>query len=120
STGTSCRPCSCFRSTRTPGLVPAMLDPPDDVNTAFEFPIRPGPQRTNRRFAEITDEALYCYDLVRAHRGGPPLNGGIPLQVTAGPGGPRSKLNFEIVPVSRCPALPLPWSFGPRVTAFYR
>ncbi|NOT41784.1 MAG: hypothetical protein HOP13_14965 [Alphaproteobacteria bacterium] len=106
-----------------PGFTSALLDPgasPDDVNSSFEFPVREGPQRTNRRFAEITDDALYCYDLVRIHRGGPRLNAVILLQVTAGPGGPRTKLNIELVRTSRCPALPLPWTFGSGVAAYYR
>jgi hypothetical protein len=103
-----------------PGFVPAMLDPPNDVNAPYEFPVRPGPQRTNRRFAEIVDDALYCYDLVRIHRGGPQLKGVILIQVTNGPGGSRTKLNFEIVPVSRCPALPQPWAFSAKAVAYYR
>ncbi len=106
-----------------PGLTSALLEgapPADYVNSAFEFPVREGPQRTNRRFAEITDDALYCYDLVRLHRGGPRLNAVILLQVTNGPGGPRTKLNIEFVKTSRCPALPLPWTFGRGVASYYR
>lgn len=106
-----------------PGLTSALLEgapPADYVNSAFEFPIREGPLRTNRRFAEITHNAIYCYDLVRIHRGGPRLNAVILLQVTDGPGGPRSKLNIEFVKTSRCPALPVPWKFGPGVATYYR
>jgi hypothetical protein len=106
-----------------PGFSSALLEgapPPSYANSTFEFPVREGPQRTNRRFAEITDDALYCYDLVRIHRGGPRLEAVILLQVTDGPGGARSKLNIEFVKTSRCPALPLPWKFGPGMTAFYR
>jgi hypothetical protein len=57
---------------------------------------------------------------VRIHRGGPRLKGVILIQVTAGRSGPRSRLNFEIVPVSRCPALPIPWKFSAKAVAFYR
>ncbi len=106
-----------------PGFTATLLEPgaaPDDVNSAFEFPVREGPQRTNRRFAEITDDALYCYDLVRIHRGGWRLNAAILLQVTDGPSGLRSKLQIEFIKTSRCPALPLPWKFGPGVATYYR
>jgi hypothetical protein len=106
-----------------PGFSVALFDagtPPDVVNATFEFPVRPGPQRTNRRFAEITDDALYCYDLVRAHRGGPSLRAAILLQVSDGPGGPRSKLKIEFVPTSRCPALPMPWKFSGKEATYYR
>ena len=106
-----------------PGLTSALLEgapPADYVNSAYEFPVRAGPQRTNRRFAEITDDALYCYDLVRIHRGGPRLLAVILLQVTTGPSGPRTKLNIEFVKASRCPALPVPWTFGPGVASYYR
>lgn len=67
-----------------PGFSHALLEAgasPDDVNSTFEFPVRPGPQRTNRRFDEITDDAIYCYDHVRVHRGGPRLRAVILLQV---------------------------------------
>ena len=98
-----------------PGFSHALLEAsasPDDVNSTFEFPVRAGPQRTNRRFAEITDGAIYCYDLVRIHHGGPRLEAVILLQVSDGPGGPRSKLTIEFVRASRCPALPTPWRFN--------
>ncbi len=106
-----------------PGLASALLEgapPASYVNSPFEFPIREGPQRTNRRFAEITDDALYCYDLVRIHRVGPRLNAVILLQVTDGPAGPRTKLNIEFVKTSRCPALPLPWAFSGKQAVYYR
>lgn len=116
-----------------PGFSHALLEAgaaPDDVNATFEFPVREGPQRTNRRFAEIADDALYCYDLVRIHRGGPRLNTVILIQVTdglpseasakEGPGGPRTKLKIEFVPTSRCPALPLPWAFTANAATYYR
>jgi hypothetical protein len=106
-----------------PGFTSALLEPgaaPDDVNSPFEFPVRPGPQKTNRRFAEITDDALYCYDVVRVHRSGPRLNAVILVQLTDGPAGPRTELNIEFVKTSRCPALPVPWTFGPGVTSYYR
>ena len=106
-----------------PGFTASLFDastPPDIVNAAFEFPVRPGPQKTNRRFAEITDDALYCYDLVRAHRGGPSLRAAILLQVSDGPAGPRTKLKIEFVPTSRCPALPKPWKFSGKEATYYR
>jgi hypothetical protein len=82
--------------------------------------VRAGPQRTNRRFAEITDNAIYCYDLVRIHRGGPRLEAVILLQVNDGPGGPRSKLTIEFVRASRCPALPTPWRFSRTAATYHR
>lgn len=106
-----------------PGFSTSLFDlgtPPDVVNAAFEFPVRPGPQLTNRRFAEITDDAIYCYDLVRAHRGGPELRAVILLQVSDGPGGPRSKLKIEFIKTSRCPALPRPWKFTGKEATYYR
>jgi hypothetical protein len=106
-----------------PGFLPQLLEAPadpDDRNAAFEFPVREGPQRTNRRFAEIVDDALYCYDLVRVHRGGPRLEAVILLAVSDGPGGPRSQLTLELVDASRCPALPEPWSFSGNAAIYYR
>lgn len=106
-----------------PGLSSALLEPAPgtaDVNTTFEFPVREGPERTNRRFAEITDEALYCYDLVRMHRGGRGLNAAILLQVGDGPGGRRTKLKIEFVPSIRCPALKLPWTFSGKEATYHR
>ena len=106
-----------------PGFSTSLFDvgtPPDVVNAAFEFPVRPGPQRTNRRFAEITDDAIYCYDLVRAHRGGPSLRAVILLQVSDAPAGPRSKLKIEFIKTSRCPALPQPWKFTGKEATFFR
>jgi hypothetical protein len=106
-----------------PGFTSALLEAPaqpDDVNSAFEFPVREGPQRTNRRFAEIKDDAIYCYDLVRIHRGGPRLEAVILLAVSDGPGGPRSKLTIEFVKTSRCPALKEPWAFSKNAGTYYR
>lgn len=106
-----------------PGFTSALLEAPaqpDDVNSAFEFPVREGPQRTNRRFAEIRDDAIYCYDLVRIHRGGPRLEAVILLAVSDGPGGTRSKLTIELVEVSRCPALKEPWEFSRKAATYYR
>jgi hypothetical protein len=106
-----------------PGFSSALLEgvpPASYASATFEFPVREGPQRTNRRFAEITDDALYCYDLVRIHRGGPRLNAVILLQVTDGPGGPRSQLNIEFVKTSRCPALKLPWTFSGKQAVYHR
>jgi hypothetical protein len=106
-----------------PGLTSALLEgapPPSYVNSTFEFPVRVGPQRTNRRFAEINDDALYCYDLVRIHRGGPRLNAVILIQVSDGPAGARTKLKIEFVKTSRCPALKLPWAFSGKEATYYR
>jgi hypothetical protein len=106
-----------------PGFSHTLLEAgalPDYVNSTFEFPVRAGPQRTNRRFAEITDDAIYCYDLVRIHRGGPRLEAVILLQVNDGPGGPRSKLTTEFVRASRCPALPTPWRFSRAAATYHR
>jgi hypothetical protein len=106
-----------------PGFTSALLEAPaqpDDVNSAFEFPVREGPQRTNRRFAEIKDDAIYCYDLVRIHRGGLRLEAVILLAVSDGPGGPRSRLTIEVVKTSRCPALKEPWSFSKNAGTYYR
>jgi hypothetical protein len=106
-----------------PGFSHTLLEPgapPHYVNSTFEFPVRPGPQRTNRRFAEITDSAIYCYDLVRIHRGGPRLNAVILIQVSDRRGAPRSRLTLELVPVSRCPALPRPWRFSRSAATYYR
>jgi len=106
-----------------PGLTSALLEgapPADYVTSAFEFPVRAGPQRTNRRFAEITDDALYCYDRVRLHRGGPRLLAVILVQVTDGPAGARTKLNIEFVRAADCRALPMPWTFGPGAASYYR
>jgi hypothetical protein len=106
-----------------PGFTAALFapgTPASYVNTTLEFPVREGPQRTNRRFAEIADDALYCYDLVRIHRGGPRLQAVILLQVTDGPGGARSKLTIEFVKTSRCPALPKPWAFSGKQAVYYR
>jgi hypothetical protein len=106
-----------------PGFTSALLDAsaqPGDVNAAFEFPVREGPQRTNRRFAEIKDDAIYCYDLVRVHRGGPRLDAVILISVSDGPGGPRSRLTFELVKASRCPAVPEPWTFSAQAATYYR
>jgi hypothetical protein len=106
-----------------PGFTSALLDAsaqPGDVNAAFEFPVREGPQRTNRHFAEIKDDAIYCYDLVRVHRGGPRLEAVILIAVSDGPGGPRSRLTFEFVKASRCPAVKEPWTFSAQAAAYYR
>jgi hypothetical protein len=106
-----------------PGFTSALLEAPaqpDDVNSAFEFPVREGPQRTNRRFAEIVDDEIYCYDLVRIHRGGPRLEAVILIAVSDGPGGPRSKLTLELVQTSRCPALAEPWAFSDEAATYYR
>jgi hypothetical protein len=93
---------------------------PNDVNSAFEFPVQQGPQRTNRRFAEIKDKAVYCYDHVRIHRGGPHLQAVILVAVSDGPGGPRSKLTLEFVKVSDCAALKHPWTFSGQAATYYR
>jgi hypothetical protein len=106
-----------------PGFTSALLEAsaqPGDVNSAFEFPVREGPQRTNRRFAEIKDDAVHCYDLVRVHRGGPRLEAVILIAVSDGPGGPRSKLTLEFVKVSRCAAVPEPWAFSAQAATYYR
>lgn len=106
----------------TPGMSVALFPPGTPagyVNSALEFRVRPS-SPTNRKFAEITDSAIYCYDLVRIHRGGPPLNAVILLRVTDGPGGPRTRLDIEFIKTSRCPALPTPWKFGAGVATFYR
>jgi hypothetical protein len=106
-----------------PGYTSALFEPgapPDQVNSTLEFPVREGPQRTNRRFKEITDAQIYCYDLVRTHRGGPRLLAAILLQVSDGPGGPRSKLTLEFVPKSRCPAVPAPWKFSASAVTYHR
>jgi hypothetical protein len=94
---------------------------PNDLNSAFEFPVQEGPQRSNRRFAEIKDGAIYCYDHVRVHRGGPHLQAVILVGVSDGPGGPRSKLTLEFVKVSGgCPALKEPWTFSGQAATYYR
>lgn len=106
-----------------PGFSSSLLEgapPASYANNRFEFPVREGPQRTNRRFAEITDNALYCYDLVRIHRGGPRLNAVILIQVDHGPGGARRQLKIEFVRTSRCPALPRPWRFSGREATYHR
>lgn len=105
-----------------PGFAPELLEAlagPDDRNAAFEFPVREGPQRTNRRFAEIVDDEIYCYDLVRIHRGGLRLEAVILLRVSDGPDGPRTQLTLELVDASRCPALAQPWTFSEPAT-YYR
>lgn len=113
-----------FSFTRnTPGLTLALFDsgtPASALDATFEFPVRAGPQRTNRRFSEINDAQIYCYDLVRIQHGGPHLRGVILLQLGDGPGGPKTRLDIEFVAASRCPALPTPWSFGPGKASFYR
>jgi hypothetical protein len=82
--------------------------------------VQQGPQRTNRRFAEIKDNAVYCYDHVRIHRGGPRLEAVILVAVSDGPGGPRSKLTLEFIKVSDCAALKEPWTFSGQTATYYR
>jgi hypothetical protein len=103
----------------TSGLLEAAAQP-NDVNSAFEFPVREGPQRINRRFAEIKDDAIYCYDIVRVQRGGPRLEAVILIAVSDGPGGPRSKLTLELVKAAGCPAVKEPWTFSGQAATYYR
>jgi hypothetical protein len=106
-----------------PGFSPSVLEagaPASAVNSAFEFPVRAGPQRTNRRFAEITDYEVYCYDKVRVHRGGPRLNSVILVQVADGPVSRRSKLSIEFVRGGDCRRLPMPWRLSPKAAVYYR
>jgi hypothetical protein len=106
-----------------PGFTSDLLEAtaqPNDVNSAFEFPVREGPQRTNRRFAEITDDAIYCYDLVRIHRGGPRLEAVILIAVSDGPDGPRSKLTLEFVKATGCHSVMEPWAFSGQAATYYR
>lgn len=103
----------------TSGLLEASAQP-SDVNSAFEFPVLEGPQRINRRFADIKDDAIYCYDHVRIHRGGPRLEAVILVSVSDGPHGPRSKLTLELVKATGCPAVKKPWTFSGQAATYYR
>lgn len=94
--------------------------PPSYLNSVFEYPVRSGPQRSNRRFAEITDDAVYCYDKVRVHRGGPLLTSLILIRVSDRREAPRSKLEIEFVPGKSCRALPAPWTISSAAAVFYR
>jgi len=106
----------------TPGLDPSLLEagaPADDVNSAFEFPVR-GSGRVNRKFADVTAGAPYCYELLRVLGGGRRLEAVVLIEVTAGPGGRAAQLWFQIVRAPSCAALPLPWSFGRGSVKFFR
>src|SRR5262249_44798400 len=93
---------------------------PSNVNSAFEFPVREGPQRINRPFAVLKDDAVYCNELVRVHRGGPRLEAVILVAVSDGPGGPGSKLTLEFVKASGCAAVKEPWTFSVQAAKYHR